>query len=71
MSEHRRPGTVRTDRAGGRCPCAQRRRPLYRLHHEAAHEEDVPAGFLDGSTGAALAAGATTSTSWDSCLLRC
>ncbi|MFC4588551.1 lanthionine synthetase C family protein [Sphaerisporangium corydalis] len=42
--------------------------PLLRLHQRAVAAGDEPAGFLNGSAGAALAAAGTT-TSWDSCLL--
>ncbi|MGH3803304.1 MAG: lanthionine synthetase LanC family protein, partial [Pseudonocardiaceae bacterium] len=45
--------------------------PLLRLHQQATAAADEPAGFLDGSAGAALAAAATTATSWDACLLLC
>ncbi|MEV0399116.1 lanthionine synthetase C family protein [Actinoallomurus sp. NPDC050550] len=45
--------------------------PLLRRRHQAIAAADEPAGFLDGSAGAALAAAGTTATSWDSCLLLC
>src|SRR5262249_49312286 len=45
--------------------------PLLRLHEHTAAAVDEPAGFLDGASGAALAATGTTTTSWDACLLLC
>ncbi|ABD13347.1 hypothetical protein Francci3_3997 [Frankia casuarinae] len=39
------------------------------LHQPAAAEDDEPPGFLVGSAGADLATTATTTTSWDACLL--
>ncbi|MEV1320066.1 lanthionine synthetase C family protein [Micromonospora arborensis] len=45
--------------------------PLQRLHQQAPAATDEPAGFLDGTSGAALAATGTTRTSWDACLLLC
>ena len=44
--------------------------PLLNLHTRATPAIDEPAGFLDGSAGAALATAGTT-TSWDACLLLC
>ncbi|MFI6272474.1 lanthionine synthetase C family protein [Micromonospora zamorensis] len=44
---------------------------LQRLHQQAPVEADEPAGFLDGTSGAALATSGTTKTSWDACLLLC
>ncbi|MFC0039528.1 lanthionine synthetase LanC family protein [Actinomadura rayongensis] len=41
--------------------------PLVRLHANSG-PDDEPAGFLDGAAGAVLAT-ATTTTSWDACLL--
>ncbi|PZG13518.1 lanthionine synthetase [Micromonospora craterilacus] len=43
--------------------------PLTGLHHHAARNADEPTGLLDGTTGCRLATAATTSTSWDACLL--
>lgn len=43
--------------------------PLRCLHHQQSAATDEPAGFLDGSAGAALAGAGTTTTSWDACLL--
>ncbi|WP_327040021.1 lanthionine synthetase C family protein [Micromonospora ureilytica] len=45
--------------------------PLQRPHQQALGAADEPAGFLDGTSGAALAATGTTKTSWDACLLLC
>lgn len=45
--------------------------PLLRLHQQATTAADEPAGFLDGSAGAALATAGTVTTSWDACLLLC
>ncbi|MEU4472466.1 lanthionine synthetase C family protein [Micromonospora sp. NPDC023888] len=45
--------------------------PLQRLHQQAPEATDELAGFLDGTSGAALAAIGTTKTSWDACLLLC
>ncbi|MGW5578895.1 lanthionine synthetase C family protein [Micromonospora chokoriensis] len=45
--------------------------PLQRLHEQVPTVADGPAGFLDGASGAALAATGTTRTSWDACLLLC
>ncbi|WBB78592.1 lanthionine synthetase C family protein [Micromonospora sp. WMMD882] len=42
--------------------------PLTRLHQHTAPADDEPTGLLDGTTGSALVAAATT-TSWDACLL--
>ncbi|MCK9904186.1 lanthionine synthetase [Parafrankia colletiae] len=44
--------------------------PLAHRHHHTMPAADEPSGFLDGSTGAALAAVGTT-TCWDACLLLC
>jgi hypothetical protein len=44
--------------------------PLRHLHqHATAAAAGEPAGFLDGSAGAALATVGTSTTSWDACLL--
>ncbi|RQX16178.1 lanthionine synthetase [Micromonospora ureilytica] len=45
--------------------------PLERLHEQAPETTDQPAGFLAGTSGAALATTGTTKTSWDACLLLC
>ncbi|MEU8082567.1 lanthionine synthetase LanC family protein [Micromonospora sp. NPDC049101] len=45
--------------------------PLQRLHQQAPGAAGEPAGFLDGTSGAALATFETTETSWDACLLLC
>ncbi len=39
------------------------------LHRQTIPAEDEPAGLLDGTAGADLAAAGTTATSWDACLL--
>ncbi|WP_406071166.1 lanthionine synthetase C family protein [Micromonospora sp. NBC_01638] len=44
---------------------------LQRLHQQGPGAASEPAGFLDGTSGAALAATGTTKTSWDACLLLC
>ena len=44
---------------------------LQRLHQHATAATDEPAGVLDGTAGAALAASGTTTTSWEACLLLC
>jgi hypothetical protein len=43
--------------------------PLICLHQHATPTQDEPVGFLDGAAGRDLATAATTSTSWDACLL--
>lgn len=43
--------------------------PIEDLHRHAAPDTDEPEGLLVGTTGADLAAVATTATSWDACLL--
>ncbi|WP_432983039.1 lanthionine synthetase C family protein [Dactylosporangium sp. CA-233914] len=43
--------------------------PLEHLHRQTVPAAGEPAGLLDGTTGADLAAAATTTTAWDACLL--
>jgi hypothetical protein len=43
--------------------------PLICLHRQATPAVNEPAGLLDGTAGADLATVATTTTSWDACLL--
>ncbi|WP_428962955.1 lanthionine synthetase C family protein [Micromonospora fluostatini] len=43
--------------------------PLAHLHQRTSPAADEPTGLLDGTTGRALAEAATSSTSWDACLL--
>ncbi|BCL14714.1 lanthionine synthetase C family protein [Micromonospora sagamiensis] len=43
--------------------------PLTRLHQHTTPADDEPTGLLDGTAGCDLVAAATTTTSWDACLL--
>jgi class I lanthipeptide synthase len=43
--------------------------PIEDLHRQATPTTDEPGGLLDGTTGSDLATAATTTTSWDACLL--